>query len=82
MAALGGETLVLDVEFGELGVCRIADGPDQVDPVPVSDVRIGDRGPRRPGGCNDLSGFSDVSDIVNRAVIGDNRQAAAGAPNP
>ena len=49
----------------------LADGADEVDPVPISDVRIADRGPRRPGGDAAICpAFSDISDIVNRAVFG------------
>jgi len=49
----------------------LADGLDEVDPVPISDVRIADRGPRRPGGDAAICpAFSDISDIVNRAVFG------------
>ena len=54
----------------------LADGPDQVDPVPISDVRIGDRGPRRPGGCNDLSGVLGHFGRHEPGRLQDNRQVA------
>lgn len=54
----------------------LADGPDQVDPVPISDVRIADRGRRRPGGCGDLSGVLGHFGHREPGRLRDNRQVA------
>jgi hypothetical protein len=57
----------------------LANSPDQVDPVPISHVRIGDYGPRRPGGCDDLFGVLGHFGHREPGRHRDNRQVVAGS---